>query len=165
MIRNIPDFPQKGILFRDITPILQDSQAFHYVIDKLTENYKNHNIDVVVAIEARGYIFGGALAYNLGAGFVPVRKPGKLPYEVITREYSLEYGVNRLDIHKDAIRPGNRVLIFDDLIATGGTAKASAELVEALGGKVVEFAFVIELLDLKGREFLSGYKVFSLVQY
>lgn len=164
-IRNIPDFPQPGILFRDITTLLKDPEAFRYVIDKLTEKFKNQKIDYIAAIEARGYMLGAPLAYNLGTGFIPIRKPGKLPWETISEEYSLEYGKNILELHTDAVKKGNKVLIIDDLIATGGSSLATKNLIEKLGGEVVGFAFVVELLDLKGRELLKGYEVLSLVQY
>lgn len=164
-IRNIPDFPQPGILFRDITTLLKDSEAFRYVIDKLTEKFKNQKIDYIAAIEARGYMLGAPLAYNLGTGFIPIRKPGKLPCKTISEEYSLEYGKNILELHTDAVKKGDKVLIIDDLIATGGSSLATKNLIEKLGGEVVGFAFVVELLDLKGRELLKGYEVLSLVQY
>lgn len=164
-IRNIPDFPQKGIIFRDITTLLKDREAYNYVIDALTEKYKGKGIDYIAAIDARGYIFGAPLAYNIGAGLVPVRKKGKLPYETFSEEYELEYGKNILEIHKDAIEKGKKVLIVDDLIATGGSALASAKLVDKLGGEVSGFAFIIELTFLDGREKLKGYDVFTMVQY
>lgn len=164
-IRNIPDFPKKGVLFRDITTLLEDPNAFKYVIDVLTSRYKNKKIDAIVAVEARGYIFGAPLAYNLSTSFVIVRKAGKLPHDTYSMEYELEYGSNVLEIHKDAIKKEQRVLIIDDLIATGGSSKATAHLVEKVGGKVVELAFLIELTFLKGRQALDGYDVFSLIQY
>lgn len=164
-IRNIPDFPQPGILFRDITTLLKDPEAFRYVIDKLTEKFKNQKIDYIAAIEARGYMLGAPLAYNLGTGFIPIRKPGKLPCKTISEEYSLEYGKNILELHTDAVKKGDKVLIIDDLIATGGSSLATKNLIEKLGGEVVGFAFVVELLDLKGRALLKGYEVLSLVQY
>lgn len=164
-IRNIPDFPQPGILFRDITTLLKDPEAFRYVIDKLTEKFKNQKIDYIAAIEARGYMLGAPLAYNLGTGFIPIRKPGKLPCKTISEEYSLEYGKNILELHTDAVKKGDKVLIIDDLIATGGSSLATKNLIEKLGGEVVGFAFVVELLDLKGRSLLKGYEVLSLVQY
>ena len=165
LIRNIPDFPIPGVQFKDITPLLADADAFRTVIDQFAERYAAANVDIVVGIEARGYIFAAPLAYRLGAGLVPVRKPGKLPAETIQVEYSLEYGTNTLEMHRDAFSHGARVLLMDDLLATGGTIRAAADLVEQLGGKVVELAFVIELTFLSGRERLANYPVFSLVQY
>ncbi|HPZ08421.1 MAG TPA: adenine phosphoribosyltransferase [Candidatus Eremiobacteraeota bacterium] len=164
-IRDIPDFPKTGILFKDITTLLKDSKAFKYSVDQFISYYIDKKIDYVAAVEARGYIMGGILAYNFNAGFVPIRKPGKLPYEVHSIEYTLEYGSNILEVHKDAINPGSRVLIFDDLIATGGSAFATAKLIEQLGGEVSGFAFIIELSELKGREKLKDYDVFSLIVY
>ncbi len=165
LVRAIPDFPIKGILFRDITTLVRDGEAFQEAIDTMVEHYLDTDIEVVAAIEARGWIFGAPLSYELGAGFVPIRKPSKLPAETISVSYALEYGTNTLEMHKDAIVPGTSVLIVDDLLATGGSAKAACELVEKLGGKVVGFAFLIELVDLKGREKLKGYDVFSMIQY
>jgi len=165
VIRSIPDFPQKGILFRDITTLIKDRDAFKSAIDAIYDHYKNERIDKVVSTEARGYIFGGAIAYILGSGVVPVRKPGKLPAPTIKEEYELEYGTDALEIHKDAIRTGERVLVFDDLLATGGTALATCKLVERLGGKVIGVAFLIELTDLKGKEKLKDYEIFSLIKY
>ncbi|MDP6600183.1 MAG: adenine phosphoribosyltransferase [Candidatus Woesearchaeota archaeon] len=164
-IRTIPDWPKKGIMFRDITPLLQDKKAFKYVIDKFYERYKGKNIGVIVAIESRGFIFGSTLAYKLECSFVPVRKEGKLPHKTMKQEYTLEYGTSAVEIHEDAIKQGQNVLIVDDLIATSGTALATIKLVELLGGKVVECAFVVELIDLKGREKLKDYNVFSLVEF
>lgn len=164
-IRDVPDFPRQGIVFKDITPLLQDAEAFKHVIDTFTRTYRDRGIDLVVAAEARGFIFGAPLAYNLGIGFVPVRKPAKLPAECISAEYALEYGVDSLHMHKDAIAPGQRVLIIDDLLATGGTVAAKVELVEKLGGEVAGIAFLIELTFLNGRERLKGYEVTSLIQY
>jgi adenine phosphoribosyltransferase len=164
-IRTIPDWPKKGIMFRDITPLLQDKKAFKYVIDKFYKRYKGKNIDVIVAIESRGFIFGSVLAYKLGCSFVPIRKEGKLPHKTMKQEYSLEYGNAVVEIHEDAIKQGDKVLIVDDLIATGGTISATIKLVELLGGKIIEIAFVIELIDLKGREKLKDYNVFSLVEF
>ena len=165
MIRTIPDFPKKGIMFRDITTILQNKEGFRYVIDKFYERYKDKSIDVVVGIESRGFIFGATLAYNLGCGFVPVRKEGKLPHKTIRQQYALEYGTAVVEIHKDAIKIGQRVLIVDDLLATGGTVLAAIRLVESLGGKILECAVVVELPELKGREKLKGYNLFSLVEF
>ena len=165
MIRTVPDFPKKGIMFRDITTILQNREGFRYVIDKFYERYKDKNIDIVVAIESRGFIFGATLAYKLECNFVPVRKEGKLPHKTMKQEYSLEYGTAAVEIHEDAIKQGQNVLIVDDLIATSGTALATIKLVEILGGKIVECAFVVELTDLKGREKLKGHNIFSLVEF
>lgn len=162
-IRNIPDFPVKGIQFKDITTLLQDPTAFAAAVRALLDHYADREIDVIVGIEARGFIWGAIVAYERGAGFVPVRKPGKLPAETIRAEYSLEYGTNALEMHRDAIQPGQRVLVIDDLLATGGTAKATCELVERLGGKVVGVAFLIELLSLAGRAKLAGYDVWALI--
>lgn len=165
LIRNIPGFPKPGIVFRDITTLARDRDGLRTAIDALADRYTDARIDRVVGIEARGFIFGAAVAYKLGAGFVPARKPGKLPAETVSAEYDLEYGKDAIEIHKDAIAAGERVLIVDDLLATGGTAAAAAELVEKLGGEVVELAFLIELTFLKGRDKLPGYSVFSLVEY
>jgi adenine phosphoribosyltransferase len=165
MIRDLPDYPKKGVVFRDITPLLQNGPAFKYAVDLLTEKYRSSGVDIVVAAEARGFILGAPLAYNLGVGFVPVRKPAKLPRECITAEYSLEYGVDSLHMHKDAIQPGQKVLVIDDLLATGGTVAAKIEMVERLGGQVIGVAFLIELTFLNGREKLKDYEVVSLIQY
>ncbi len=164
-IRTIPDYPAPGVLFRDITPVLQDATALRTVIDDFAERYQNAAIDQVVGIESRGFIFGTPLAYRLGTGFVPVRKKGKLPGETIAIEYDLEYGSNVLEIHTDALRPGQRVLVVDDLLATGGTAYGTVRLIEGLGAEVVSLAFLIELRDLHGRERLAGHDVFSLLAY
>lgn len=164
-IRDVPDFPKKGIVFKDITPLLKDAAAFKYVIDLLTESYHDKGVEVVVAAEARGFILGAPLAYNLRAAFVPVRKPVKLPAEVVSVQYALEYGVDSLDMHKDAIMPGQKVLIIDDLLATGGTVAATIELVEKLGGDIIGIAFLIELTSLNGRQKLKDYQVVSLIQY
>ena len=164
-IRNVPDFPVAGILFYDITTMLKNPEAFKASIDQLVDHYQNIEIDQVVGVESRGFIFGPMLAYKLGAGFVPVRKPGKLPAEKLAESYELEYGTNILEIHTDAIEPGQKVLVVDDLLATGGTARATCKLVEQLGGQVVGIAFVIELDFLKGREQLQEYDVFSLINY
>ena len=165
MIREVPDFPKKGILFYDITTLLKDKAGFKRTIDSLTEQVRPLKPDVVLGIEARGFIFAPALAYNLGAGFVPVRKPNKLPADTERISYELEYGMDTLEMHKDAVKPGMRVLIADDLLATGGTALASARLVERLGGAVAAISFVIELEALKGRDRLRGYEVISLLKY
>jgi len=164
-IRTIPNFPKQGIMFRDITTLLGDKEGFEKVMEIFTERYKNTEIEIIAGIESRGFIFGGALANRLQVPFVPVRKPGKLPAETIKEEYSLEYGTDAVEVHKDAIQAGQKVLLIDDLIATGGTAAASANLIEKLGGKVEEIAFVIELIDLKGREKLSRWPVFSMVKF
>ena len=164
-IRSVPDFPIEGILFYDITTMLKDPAALRESIDRLTNHYRNAGVDRVVGIESRGFIFGIPLAYQLGAGFVPVRKPGKLPAATIAESYALEYGTNSLEIHVDAIEKGQKVLIVDDLLATGGTAKATCNLVEKLGGQVVGLAFAVELTFLNGREKLQNYDVFSLLQY
>jgi adenine phosphoribosyltransferase len=164
-IRDIPDWPKKGIVFRDITTLLKDGKAFKQAIAKMAEHFKNKNIDLVVSTEARGFIFGAPLAIELGAGFVPVRKPGKLPCETLRTQYELEYGCDAVEIHKDGIESGKRVLIVDDLLATGGTISATAELVKKLGGEIVGFCFLIELASLKGREKLAGYDVWSLIKY
>ncbi len=164
-IRSIPDFPKKGIVFRDITTLLRDGQAFRYSVDKIVEHCRGEKIDAVLGAEARGFIYGAAVAYKLGVGFIPVRKPGKLPYKTCEASYDLEYGKNILQMHVDAVKKGDRILIVDDLVATGGTAKAKAELVEKMDGKVVGFCFLIELEFLKPRETLKGYDVFSLIKY
>ncbi|MCX5657796.1 MAG: adenine phosphoribosyltransferase [Candidatus Omnitrophica bacterium] len=164
-IRDVHHFPKKGIIFKDITTLLKEPEVFKEVIDTLYRRYKNKKIDVVVAVEARGFIFGGALAYKLGAGFVPVRKKGKLPHETLEVTYNLEYGTDTLTIHKDAIITGHNVLIVDDLLATGGTVGAVCDLVRKLKGRIAEVSFVIELSFLKGRERLAKYPVYSLVKY
>ncbi|HET9980747.1 MAG TPA: adenine phosphoribosyltransferase [Ktedonobacterales bacterium] len=164
-IRDIPDYPQSGILFRDITPLLQNAQALRFAIDKLTERYRGAGIDAVVGIESRGFIFGTPLAYLLGVGFVPVRKKGKLPADTISIQYDLEYGTNVLEIHTDGLRPGQRVLVVDDLLATGGTTEGTVRLVESLGARVVSLAFLIELEALEGRSRLPGQDVFALLSY
>ena len=164
-IRNVPDFPKKGIVFRDITTLLSDGDAFKYSVDRMTEQYKGKEIDLVLGAEARGFIFGALLAYNLGTGFIPVRKPGKLPYKTCQTSYDLEYGQNVLQMHIDAVKKGDRVLIVDDLVATGGTAKAKADLVEKMGGEVVGLCFLIELEFLNPRKLLEGYDIFSLIKY
>lgn len=164
-IRNIPDFPKTGILFRDITTLLKDKKAFKFAIDTLVNKYKNKNIDVVVAVEARGFILGGAIANKLGAGFVPVRKKGKLPAKTNSVIYDLEYGTDTLEIHHDAIEPADKVLIVDDLLATGGTSCAVIDLVRQLKGKIIGIAFLIELTDLKGIDKLKGYPVYTLIKY
>jgi adenine phosphoribosyltransferase len=165
LIREIPDFPKPGITFYDITTLLKDKQGFRQTIDALQEHYRQTPVDLVVGIEARGYFFAPAMAHALGAGFVPVRKPKKLPSLVRSVEYDLEYGTDQLEIHSDAIEPGQKVLIIDDVLATGGTASAVARLVELLDGKVVGLGFVIELTLLRGRDKLANHDVFSLLQY
>ena len=164
-IREIENFPKEGINFKDITTLMQDGETFKYTIDAFINELKDKNVDVIVGPEARGFLVGTPVAYALEAGFVPVRKPGKLPGEVERFEYDLEYGSNILEIHKDAIKPGQRVAIVDDLLATGGTMEAAAKLIEQLGGEVVSMQFLIELEDLKGREKLSQYEVNSLIKY
>ncbi len=165
-IRDIVDFPKKGIVFRDITTAVKDARALREIIDFLTEQYKDKKIDYVVGIESRGFIFGSALAYNLGAGLVLIRKPGKLPAETISQSYELEYGTDKIEMHKDAIEPGKNVLIIDDLLATGGTVDASIKLLKQTGANIVSAAFVIELSDLKGRERLSeDIEVVSMIKY
>lgn len=165
LIRSVPDFPKPGILFYDITTLLKDRTGLKAVIDALCARYSRTKVDVVLGVEARGFIFAPALAYALGVGFVPVRKPKKLPAEVVSVEYELEYGTDKLEIHKDAIEPGQNVLIVDDVLATGGTARGVARLVETLGGRVAGLGFVVELEFLAGRKKLEGYDVFSLVSY
>ncbi|MFY9402861.1 MAG: adenine phosphoribosyltransferase [Candidatus Omnitrophota bacterium] len=164
-IRSIPDFPKKGILFRDITTLIQHKKGFKESVDLLVKKYKAKKIDKVVAVEARGFIFGAAVAYKLGAGFVPVRKKGKLPYKTNSVTYSLEYGTDTLEIHQDAIKKNERILIVDDLLATGGTVKAVTRLIQKLKGKIVSIAFVIELFDLKGKDKLKGYDIYSLIKF
>ena len=165
LIRDIPDFPADGVMFRDITPVLQDGNAFREVVLAMTEKAGQMKPDIVVGIESRGFILGAPIALELGMGFVPVRKLGKLPAETVRAEYALEYGTNTVEIHKDAIEPGQRVVIVDDLLATGGTAAASVQLVEELGGEVAGLVFLVELTFLNGRSRLSGYRTESLVQY
>ena len=164
-IRDIPDFPKRGIVFKDIMPLLADPEALHDTVERLAEFAEPRKPDVVLGAEARGFILGAALAYRLGCGFVAARKPGKLPWRTISAKYALEYGFDALELHADAISGDARVLIHDDLLATGGTAKAKIDLVEQLGGTVVGLAFVIELEFLNGRDKLAGYDVFSLIQY
>ncbi|MCS7259607.1 MAG: adenine phosphoribosyltransferase [Anaerolineae bacterium] len=165
LIRDVPDFPVPGILFKDITTLLRNAAALREVVTLLSGRYADAQVDIVAAIESRGFIFGAPLAVQLGAGFVPVRKPGKLPAQTISESYTLEYGTNTLEMHVDAIQPGQRVLVVDDLLATGGSARAAVNLVERLGGKVVGLAFVVELDFLNGRQKLVGYPVHSLVHY
>ena|SRR5438132_1637946 len=165
MIRDIPDFPIPGILFRDITTLLKDGPAFKRAIDGLTDKLRGLKPEKIVAIESRGFIFGAPIAYELGVGFVPVRKLGKLPAETITAEYDLEYGSNSVEMHRDAITPGERVVIVDDLLATGGTTQATIELVEQLGGDIVALTFLIELTDLRARDYLEGFNIVTLIRY
>lgn len=165
LIREVPDFPKKGILFYDITTLLKDRLGFATLIDALSEHYLDKDIDLVLGMEARGFIFGPAVAYRLNAGFVPVRKPGKLPAATAKLQYDLEYGSNTLEIHKDAIQKGQRVIIVDDLLATGGTAAATVQLAKSLGAEIAGLGFVVELDFLKGREKLQGVDVFSLLHY
>jgi adenine phosphoribosyltransferase len=164
-IRAIPDFPIPGILFRDITPLLKDKEAFRHAIRLFVERFRDRGIAHVIGIESRGYIFGAPVAYEIGAGFIPVRKPGKLPHETLTEEYALEYGTNSLEIHADALKPGERVLVVDDLLATGGTAAATGRLLERLGAHVEAFAFLIELGALNGRAKLGNHEVVAFVGY
>ena len=165
LIRAVPDFPQPGILFRDITPLLRDPAGLRQVTDELARRWSGRGIQLVAGVESRGFLFGAPLAMALGVGFVPVRKPGKLPAEKISREYALEYGTNTLELHRDALAHGERVLLVDDLLATGGTARASADLVAQLGGTVAGAAFVIELTFLAGRNALPGIEVDALIAY
>lgn len=165
LIREVPDFPKKGILFYDITTLLKDKVGFATLVDRFSEHYLNRRIDLVLGMEARGFIFAPAVAYRLNAGFVPVRKVGKLPAATVKFDYALEYGTNSLEMHKDAIQKGQRVLIVDDLLATGGTAEATAKLASLLGAEIVGLGFVIELDFLNGREKLKGYDVMSLLHY
>lgn len=164
-IRDIPDWPKEGVVFKDITPLLKDGRSFAKAIDDLAAHYEGKKIDLVLGAEARGFIIGGALAYKLGSGFVPARKPGKLPWETTSAEYELEYGTDSLEIHTDGVFPGAKVLVVDDVLATGGTASAKARLVEQLGGEVAGVAFLIELTFLNGRSKLEGYDVFALIRY
>ena len=164
-IRDVPDFPKKGIVFKDITTLLKDKDALRLAIDLLADRYIGKGIDLVLGVEARGFIIAGIMAYKLGIGFIPVRKPGKLPAETIKETYELEYGTDSLELHKDAIKPGQTVLIADDLLATGGTARAAVELIRKLGGKVYGLAFLIELDFLHGRKKLEGLDIFSLIKF
>ena len=164
-IAAIPDYPIEGVLFRDVTPLLADGEAYHCAIQQIVNFAKKVGAELVVGPESRGFIFGCPVAYELGIGFVPARKPNKLPRETISYEYALEYGTNTIEMHKDAIKPGQKVLVVDDLLATGGTIVAANKLVEQLGGEVVGCAFLIELEDLKGRDKLEGYNVLSLIKY
>jgi adenine phosphoribosyltransferase len=165
LIREVPDYPKPGILFYDLTTLLQDKEGFHVLIEKLCDKFVGKHIDIVAGIEARGFIFAPALAYRLGAGFVPIRKPSKLPWKTAQVTYQLEYGTDKLEIHRDAVKPGERVLLCDDLLATGGTAAAATELIRNLGGEIAGAAFAVELNFLKGRQKLHGTEIFSLIQY
>ena len=165
IVRVIENFPKEGISFKDITTLLQNGEALKFAIDEIIADLKDKDVDLIVGPEARGFLMGTPVAYGMGVGFVPVRKPGKLPWEVESLEYDLEYGSNILEIHKDAIKPGQKVAIVDDLLATGGTMEAAAELIEKLGGEVVSMQFLIELEDLDGREKLTKYNVNSLIKY
>ena len=164
-IADVPDFPIEGVLFKDITPLLSEPKAFKEAVDLMVTEFEDKEIDQVVAIESRGFIFGAPIAYQLGCGFVLVRKPEKLPRETVSVEYSLEYGTNTLEMHADSIRPGDRVLLVDDLLATGGSARAAVDLIEKLGGQVVGIAFLIELAFLQGREKLEDYDIFSIITF
>lgn len=164
-IRDIPDFPKKGIVFKDITPVLAEPELFALAVDTLAGRHTRSRIEQVCVVESRGFLFGSAVAYRLGAGLVPIRKKGKLPHQTLEAAYDLEYGTATLQIHVDALQPGTRVLLIDDLLATGGTAKASAHLIEQLGGKIVEIQFLIELAFLHGRDKLKGYPVFAPIVY
>lgn len=164
-IRNIPDFPKPGILFRDLTTLIQNKTTFKKAVDLLAKRYKARGFDKVVGVEARGFIFGAAVAYKIGAGFVPVRKKGKLPFKTISTTYELEYGTDTLEIHKDSIVAGEKILIIDDLLATGGTVKAVTELIGQLGGKIAGIGFVIELVDLRGKDKLKEYPLYSLIKF
>ena len=165
IIRTIPDFPKPGINFYDITPLLKDGRSLAYTIDTMADHFAGMNIDVVVSMEARGFLFGPAIAYKLGAGFAPVRKLGKLPWHTHQEEYALEYGTDTIEIHQDAVLHGERVLIIDDVLATGGTAKAVTNLIQKMNGEIIGAAFMIELLALKGRDNLGSIPVYSLLQY
>jgi len=164
-IRDVPDFPIQGVLFKDITTLLNHAEAFHHTVDKLAERYREMHITKIVGIEARGFLFAGALAYVLGCGVVPVRKKGKLPHKTRSTSYQLEYGTATIEIHEDAIQPGDQVLVLDDVIATGGTLAAACELVEKLGGKVAEIAVVVELTSFPGRKKLAGRPLHSLIEF
>ena len=165
LVRDIPDFPIEGIMFRDITTLLKDAKGLKDIIDIFSDRYRDKGIKYILGADARGFIFGAAIAYNIGAGFVPIRKKGKLPYKTLSASYELEYGSNEVEMHIDAIDKGDKVVIVDDLLATGGTAKAMLDLVRKLGGDIHEFAFMIELEDLNGRDKLEGESVFSIIKY
>ncbi|NLJ88851.1 MAG: adenine phosphoribosyltransferase [Epulopiscium sp.] len=165
LIRTIPDFPEEGVLFRDITPVLQDSEGLKAAINQMQDCFKDIDFDLIVGPESRGFIFGVPLAYNLNKGFIPVRKKGKLPYNTIQKEYALEYGTAIVEMHIDAIKPGQKIVVVDDLLATGGTSKAIVDLVEEAGGEIIKLIYLIELKALKGREVLKGYNVESIIKY
>ena len=165
LIRDIPDFPKKGIIFKDITPLLQNPNGLSEITHRISEHYNGKNIDLVAGAEARGFIIGAAVAHKLGVGFIPIRKPGKLPYKTASITYQLEYGTDALEMHKDAVKPGQNILMVDDLLATGGTMAACCRLVESMKGNIVGCAFVIELTFLNGRKALQGFDVFSLIQF
>ncbi|MBN2111930.1 adenine phosphoribosyltransferase [Candidatus Woesearchaeota archaeon] len=166
-IRTIPHWPKEGVMFRDITTLLKDKEGFNHMIDLLVQRYQDKEIDIIAGIESRGFITGSVLAHRLGLGFVPIRKPGKLPHETVSEEYELEYGKSKIEIHKDAVEKGSRVLLVDDLIATGGTALAACSLLKKLGAEIVECSFIVDLPDLGGKKKLmeSGYNVFNLVEF
>ncbi|HLR92571.1 MAG TPA: adenine phosphoribosyltransferase [Atopostipes sp.] len=164
-VASVPDYPEKGVIFRDISPLMADGEAYRYATEQIANYARDKNVDVIIGPEARGFIVGCPVAYELGVGFAPARKKGKLPRETVEVNYGLEYGKDTLQLHKDAIQPGQRVLVVDDLLATGGTLAATIELIEKLGGEVVGTAFLIELLDLHGRDKIEGYDIFSLLQY
>ena len=165
LVRSVPDFPKEGIVFRDITTLLKDPKGLAKAVEEMAAPFEGDRVDMVVAVESRGFIFGAPIAGKLGVGFVPVRKPGKLPAETLSETYELEYGTDTIEIHKDAIQPGTRVLLVDDLLATGGTMAACARLVEKLGGEIVGISFLIDLAFLNGRSKLNGYRIESLIQY
>jgi adenine phosphoribosyltransferase len=165
LVRSIPDFPKQGILFRDITTLLKDGGGFRQAMDTMAAHYKDTKIDKIVCIEARGFLLGGVLAYKMGCGVIPVRKPGKLPSQTVKQTYELEYGTDAVEVHEDAIEQGDRVLLVDDLLATGGTARAAVDLVEKLGGEIVSCGFLIELADLNGRKLLDNHDVYSVITY
>lgn len=165
IIRDVPDFPKTGIIFKDITTLLQDKECFALSVDLMMEQVKDKEIDAIASIESRGFIFGAVLAYRMGVAFIPIRKPGKLPAETVSEKYELEYGFDQVEMHADAVKSGEKVLIVDDLLATGGTARASCKLVEQLGGNVIGNLFLVELSFLPGRESLKGYNVISVIQY
>ena len=164
-IRDIPDFPKPGIIFKDITTLLQDFDAFKLSVDMLVKQHQNNKIDKVAGIEARGFIFGAAVAYAMNAGFIIIRKPGKLPYKTVKQTYELEYGSDEIEIHEDSIKPGERILLVDDLLATGGTMAAAADLINKIGGDIVGISFVVELTFLHGREKLKGHNIHSIIEY
>jgi adenine phosphoribosyltransferase len=164
-IRDVPDFPQAGIMFKDITTLLKNSELLQLAVDNIYNNFRSEHIDQIAGIESRGFILAAALAYKFKCGFIPIRKPGKLPAAKISEEYQLEYGTDRLEIHQDALRPGDRILLVDDLLATGGTARAACNLIKRLQGEIVGLAFLIELSFLKGRQLLKNFTILSLIQY